>query len=467
VTIRDGLSVLRPEEIGAVRGAALRALETTGLHVQDAGLRERLRGAGARVEAECVKFPEKLVRDALAQAPHNVTWWSRDGKPIASNDGRSYHGVAPSAVAILGFDGGRRASTYQDVADLTRLADALPGIDFMSPPAVAQDCPPEDSGVRTAEATFCNTAKFCLAFALNRAEAETWIAIAELVADLERQPVLGFAISPTSPFVLAHETSDILALAAARGLPIVTVPGGMAGATGPYSIAGTLVVEHAEALAVAAIAQLIRPGTPCLLGLASAVMDMASGNIALGMPERALLLNAAAPLAQAWGLPGYAPAGSSDSLELDAQAGAEKMLSFVTQLAAGLEFSSGVGRMEGGLSVSYEGLLIEHELLQMARRYVRGIRVDEATLAEEVIARVGPAGSYLAEDHTFEFLHEDEFCLSRLFNRRARNQGGLAVREAAHDEMLRLLSEHPSPVPADQQAAFSAVAAECLEKHST
>jgi trimethylamine--corrinoid protein Co-methyltransferase len=232
----------------------------------------------------------------------------------------------------------------------------------------------------------------------------------------------------------------------------------MAGATSPYSIAGTLVVEHAESLAVAVIAQVIRPGTPCLLGLASAIMDMASGNISLGMPERALLLNAVAPLARAWELPGYAPAGLSDSFDLDAQAGAEKMLSLVTQLASGLGFSSGAGRLEGGLSVSYEGLLIDHELLQIARRYLRGLRVDAESLAEEVIAAVAPGGDFLSQEHTFRFLRGDEFERSQLFNRRSREQGGRSAREAAHQAVLALLAEHPSPVPPDQQAAFRAAA---------
>jgi trimethylamine--corrinoid protein Co-methyltransferase len=457
------LNVLSPEGVEAIRGAALRVLEQVGVQIIDPEVGEMLHGAGAHMEGDRVRLPERLVVDGLAKAPREVTLYDRNGGAISSEDGIPYHGPAPSAVAVLEYDGGRHTSTYGDVADLTRLADGLPGIDLISPPAIAQDCSASHSGLLTAEAVFCNTDKFCLAFALNRGEAEGWVAMAELAEDnLAEQPTIGFAISPTSPLVLARETSDILVYVARRGLPIVTVPGGMAGATSPYTIAGTLVVEHAEALLVVTIAQIVRPGTPCILGLASAIMDMASGNISLGMPERTLLLNAVAPLARAWGLPGYAPAGLSDSFELDEQAGAEKMLSFVTSLASGLEFSSGVGRMEGGLAVSYEGIVIDHELLQMARRYLRGIQVDRGTLAEEVIARVGPGGSFLTQPHTRAFLRSGEFQLSRLFNRRACGAGGRAVREAAHDQVSRILAEHPAPVPEEQQKAFRAAIVELL-----
>jgi trimethylamine--corrinoid protein Co-methyltransferase len=100
----------------------------------------------------------------------------------------------------------------------------------------------------------------------------------------------------------------------------------------------------------------------------------------------------------------------------------------------------------------------------MARRYLRGIRVDADTLAEDVIAGVGPGGNFLAEEHTLKFLHSDEFCHWQLFNRQARNQGGRSAGEAAHERVLELLSDQPSPVPTDQQAAFRAIIAGRLEE---
>lgn len=462
------LSILPPDAIEAIRGTALRTLERVGVMVADPAVCDLLGAAGARVSGDRVKIPEKLAVDALAKAPSEVKFYSRDGQFISSTDRYPYHGPAPSAVAVLEEDGGRHTSTYRDVADLTRLADALPGIDFISPPVIAQDCPAAHSGLLTAEATFCNTQKFCLAFALNWDEAQAWIAMAEhalgTCASLAEHPIIGFAISPISPLVLAKGTSDILIGAAERGVPIVTVPGGMAGATSPYTIAGTLVVEHAEALLAITIAQLVRPGTPCVLGLATAVMDMASGNISLGMPERTLILNAVTPLAHAWGLPGYAPVGLTDSFALDEQAGAEKMLSFITHLMAGLAFGSGVGRYEGGLSASYEGMLLDHELLQLARRHIRGIRVDEETLAEEVIAKVGPGGDFLSEAHTLQFLRSEEFVPSHLFNRRAQNNGGRPASQLAHERVNEILSTHPSPVPETQSAEFAAIVAEHMAR---
>ena len=455
-------SVLNTDGTDAIRSAAFRLLEHTGMLVVDSSLRQFLHDHGAAVNGDRVRLSGQMVSEAISQAPHDVRLWSRDGRAISSADGRPYHGVAPSAVAVLDYDGQRRRSTYADVANLTRLADALPGIDFISPPVIAQDCPQADSGLLTAEAAFSNTHKFCLAFALNWGEAQTWLEMGRCAAGswaaLAEQPVLGFAISPVSPLVLPKETTDILVGVAQRGLPIFTVPGGMAGATSPYTLAGTLVVELAEALAVITIAQLMRPGTPNVLGLATAVMDMASGNICLGTPERTLILNAVAPLARSLDMPGYAPVGLTDSFALDEQAGGEKMLSFITQFLSGLPFGSGVGRCEGGLSCSYEGLVLDHELLQMARRFLSGIRVDAETLAEEVIAQVGPGGNFLNEAHTLKFLRSDEFRSARLFNRRALENGGRPAVEAAHAQVERVLASHASPVPETMLREFKSIA---------
>jgi trimethylamine--corrinoid protein Co-methyltransferase len=462
-------SVLNARDLRQICQASLGVLESVGVKIVDSGLRQILQEAGAAISGEIVRLPERLVVDALRQAPPVVTFYSRDGKSLSSQERRGYHSPAPSAVTIL-EPGGRRPSTYQDVADLTRLADALPGIDFISPPAVAQDGPETFTGVRTAEAVFCNTHKFCLAFPLNLLEAQAWLSLAQAAAgsleQRQQRPTIGFAISPISPLVLAKESSDILLAGVRSGIPIITVPGGMSGATNPYSLAGTLVVDHAEALLVAAIAQVVRPGAPVVLGLATATMDMRSGNVSLGRPERTLILNAVAPLAHAWGLPAYAPAGLTDSIAPDYQAGAEKMLSILTQLQSGLEFSAGAGRYEGGLSTCLEGLLLDHQLVQMARRHMQGIQVNSETLAEAAIRRVGPAGDYLADAHTLRFLRSDEWIDLPLFNRRSQTSGGSLAADMARRAARDLLAAHLSPVSDGQQAGYREIARCLMTKKS-
>ena len=101
--------------------------------------------------------------------------------------------------------------------------------------------------------------------------------------------------------------------------------------------------------------------------------------------------------------------------------------------------------MESILSVSMEQLLIDNEMLGMMLRMLRGIDVDEDTLARDVIRRVGPGGNYLADPHTREHFRAEHF-LPGLFDRRTRavweRAGSKSVVTTSKEMVARILREH-------------------------
>ena len=60
----------------------------------------------------------------------------------------------------------------------------------------------------------------------------------------------------------------------------------------------------------------------------------------------------------------------------------------------------GMGMMEMGMTMSYEQLLTDAEIVRMTRRILQGIPVNKDTMAVDVIKAVGPANNYLAQKHT-------------------------------------------------------------------
>ncbi len=50
----------------------------------------------------------------------------------------------------------------------------------------------------------------------------------------------------------------------------------------------------------------------------------------------------------------------------------------------------------------------------MIRRAIRGINVSAESLATDVIARIGPGGTFFGDKHTFEFYEKEKF-LTELF----------------------------------------------------
>jgi len=77
------------------------------------------------------------------------------------------------------------------------------------------------------------------------------------------------------------------------------------------------------------------------------------------------------------------------------------------------------GLMEADLTVSYEKLVVDNEILGMCQRVLRGIEVTDETLGTEMIIEKGPGKDFLGEAHTVEHMRS-EFFVPRLANRQRR-----------------------------------------------
>jgi trimethylamine--corrinoid protein Co-methyltransferase len=62
----------------------------------------------------------------------------------------------------------------------------------------------------------------------------------------------------------------------------------------------------------------------------------------------------------------------------------------------------GAGWLEGGLVASFEKFVIDVELLQMMAEFLTPLRIDDAELAVDAIAQVGPGGHFFGSPHTLE-----------------------------------------------------------------
>ena len=113
----------------------------------------------------------------------------------------------------------------------------------------------------------------------------------------------------------------------------------------------------------------------------------------------------------------------------------------------------GMGMLELGMTMSYEQLLIDAEIVRMIRRILQGIPVNKETIALDVIQKVGPAGNYLAERHTLKYMRQ-ELSTTNLINRKMRDNweaaGAKDMAQAANDKALEILKNYkPTPLPAD------------------
>ena len=406
--------------IVAVHETSLEILGSVGIKLESEEGQDVFRRAGAVIEDNIVFISPSLLNRALSTAPANVTLAGHDGYPdLEVGDTRSFAGTGGAALRVLDLESGQsRAATLRDVYDIARLVDQLGNIDFFVRPVVPQDIPQESLDINKYYAALSGTGKHVMASVSTVESLRKTMEMAALVSGgveaLRKRPVVSFIASCcVSPLTLEPGTTAIMAELVRQQMPVVIGSAPMAGSTSPVTLAGTLAQMNAELLAGITYSQLVNPGAPVIYGAVPAIADMHSGGFSGGAVEFGMLNSAAAQMAQFYRLPVYNSAGVTDSRTPDIQAGYEKALSLLQSVHSGANLiHHAAGMLDSLRSVAYEQYIIDDDIIGMARRADGGIKVDEESLALEVIRKVAHHGSFLTHKHTRRLLRRD-----RLFPR--------------------------------------------------
>ncbi len=412
------LEVLSPEQVEQIHHTALRVLEEVGVWLPSEEALAIFGDAGARVDVatQRVLIPAELVQRAITGFPSEFTWYSRNPKYCLKMNGQETHFSMPdSALNIIDLQGNRRPGTAKDGEDICRICDALPNLETASTGVNAADMSDSVLAAWHTKTMFTKSSKAVFAICRSKAASHMIHRMAEVVADCSPHlpkgvlPLMAI-MNPLSPLFNEPGQLEGMLEHIRRGLPIAISPEVQAGATGPATIAGTLVQQTAEFLAHATLVQIVRPGTPVVYGTVSSVFDMRKMMLPYGAPEADLIAVATTQLARYYGIPSRVTGGSSDANSLDMQAGAESLMSTLIAVLSGASFVlHGAGEMENTMAVSYEKILIDDELIGIARRFAEGIEVSPETLGFDVIKEVGPRGHFLNTDHTLAHYRAEQF----------------------------------------------------------
>jgi trimethylamine--corrinoid protein Co-methyltransferase len=413
------LSFLSREDLEKIYDQSIRILKEIGLKSSSKEIARFFSDHGAEVNAGLIKIPESLVREALRKAPKAVTIYGRDSKnAITLGDKRIYFGLGGTPTPyILDYRTGEwRRPTKDDMIAATRLGDALPEMDFIMTIAGAFDVPYEVEYVHEWDAILRSTTKPVVYSAPGSFNAEKVIQMGKAIKGeaLSKEPPFGVYVELPSPLIFDVANENVLRLAANR-VPIVIGQMPQLGATAPVTIAGAASVSNAENLAVLTLVELMSPGTPFVFGAFAGPLDMRTARLAYGAPEFAMGNIITASLAGYYDLPTFGFGGCSDSKLPDAQAGAEVMMNSLTAALCGINLIHDCGYLAGGSIGSMEMAVIANEIAGMVKRIVKGIDVNDETLAYDAIREVGPGGHFLAHPHSLK--HVSTLHLSDLFSR--------------------------------------------------
>jgi len=288
------------------------------------------------------------------------------------------------------------------------------------------------------------------------------IKMAEAVAggeeSLRRNPICALYINVTASLRHNAEALQKLLFMAEKGLPTTYTPVVLRGVNGPVTAAGAIALANAGELAGLVIAQLKREGAPIILtGGVNDMLDMRTTVDAYADPTNRVML---VELAHRYGLPIFGLGGCSDSKVPDEQAAAEAAFSLMLESLAGAQMMHDVGYLEGGLCNSIEQIVICDELIGYTKHFMKGLEINEQTLALDVIDEIGPHGDYMGADHTRKHYREDWY--PKLFDRRSYEDwsasGAKTLRTRARERALKLLDTHqPEPLPADVQCRIDEI----------
>ena len=456
VSVRpSGYRMFSDSQLAEIHHASLEILRRTGVRVYESQSLALLQEVGAIVSDEnLVKFPPGVVEQALGYAPSRIVLCNRNGRAQLYLEGhRTYFGTGSDLPNFLDLQTGeRRLSRLSDVADMARLADALPNLDFIMSMALPSDVPIDTSDRRSFYTMLTNSTKPMVFTAWDETGLADIIQMAEMVAGgaekLRLNPFLLAYLEPTSPLQHSEEVLRKVLLMVDHGLPFVYAPGPVDGASAPMTPAGSLAMANAEVLSGLVIAQQRRRGTPFLWGSGSGPMDMHHTTATYASPEFMMHTMGMAELAHYYyNLPVWGFSGCSDSKLPDMQAGIESALWILWTALSGANLVHDVGYIESGMTCSPGMMVIGDEVIGFVRRLMGGIPLTPQTLALDVIDEVGPGGDYLSHDHTFTHFKENWY--PRLFDRRMYQSWDEAGRpyalQSARELAREIIANHQVP----------------------
>jgi len=404
--LKNWCEFLSPSDVQAIHDTSMKLLKEIGILFPEESAVQIFRDHGFKVEGRKVFFSEEQVMGAVRNVPRQFTLHARNPKrDVVIGAGNPVFAPGYGAPFLVDAQTGKRTPTIEDYRNLVKLAHLLPNQDISGHLMVEpQDIPNETAHLYMLQAHILHSDKPFIGSTEGACGAQHTMDMAEILFEGKPdQPVTLGLINPLSPLGYGTETLKALMAFARAGQPVIIATLIMAGSTGPITLAGVLALQNAEQLAGIVLAQLIKPGLPCIYGSTSTNIDLRTGGLAIGSPELSLCLSAHAQLARFYGLPSRGGGALTDASLTDPQAGYESMFSLLTTINSGIDFILHAGGiLSSYLAFSYEKFVMDDEICGMLRQYLRGIQVDADTLAYEVITNVGPGGHFLGEDHTLE-----------------------------------------------------------------
>ena len=458
------LEFLSEDQVQTIHAASVRVLEKTGIEVENENVMKIFTEAGADTDLQKrrIYLSEALIKEALKKSPSEIKLFGLDGKQALAFGGRNIY-FNPGSTALYMLDRETmkmRRPSSADFTDFVRLTDYLEFMHAQSTAMTLGDVPDQIVDRIRFYLILKNSTKPIIAGAFSIEGLYDMKHMLEIVVggegELRRRPRLLMDVCPSPPLKWSKLTSQNLIDSAEFDIPIEIIPAPQLGSTAPATLAGLLVQHNAEFLSGLVMAQLVKPGLPCMYSGSPSLMDMRYGTGCVGNVEVTMLCSAYAQIARFYHIPSGAYMGISEAKLVDAQSGLESAVGLVGGTLAGINCITGPGMLGFENCQSFEKLIIDNDICGMALRLLKEISFNDETLALDLISKVGPGGHFLSEKHTLKWFQTEEFMPSTVIDKiskpRWESMGAKDTLKRAKEQVDKVLSEHhPKPLQQDTE----------------
>lgn len=438
-----------------IHWASLEVMARTGVRLYEQEAIDLLEKAGAIIsDGNRVRIPAGLVEKAFSTVPKRVVLCDRHGRRVMPVEGhRTFFGPGSDCLNIIDHrTGERRKPVLQDVVEGMIVADALPNIDFVMSMVLPRDVSQAVADRYQMEAMLNHTTKPIVFVTTEFSGCVDAVEMAEAVVGgpeaLRQNPLVACYINVTTGLRHNQEALQKLLYLAGKGLPSLYIPVGQGGTTAPVTVAGCQVVWNVGALVGLVLSQLKREGAPYVMaGWGAGALDMKTLVQPYSEPDRRGIAQA---MAHYYGLPMFALGGCSDSKCVDQQAGIEAALTLMVTALTGGNIVHDLGYLESGLCYSLAQLVVCDEIIGWLEHFIRGVEVNEETLAVDLIDQVGPDGQFLDNEHTLTHFRDRWYpgLIDRENYDNWMTKGGRTLEQRAAERVAEILLEHkPETLP--------------------
>lgn len=460
---RPHLSLLERSTLGRIIDEACDLLASVGVIVEEPEALGLLGDGGAEVDQKkrLARIPTAMVERALATVPRRVELFDRTGRAAVVYAGdRVQFDPGSAALRVLDWATGRiRRAGTEDLISFAKLAEGLGELDAQSTAIISSDVPETIADSYRLFLLLPLTQKPIITGAFS---GEGLLVMHRLLAaaaggenELRARPRAAFDVCPSPPLLWSQATCRNLVDCARLGLPAELVSMPLAGATGPVTLVGAVTQHAAENLSGITIHQLAAPGAPIIWGGSPAIFEMREGTTPMGAVETMMIDCAYAEIGKYLGLPTHAYMGLSDTKTIDMQTGFESGIGTVLAVLAGINMVSGAGMLDFESCQSPEKLVVDCEIIGMARRLSAGLSLRDDEPVRTLYGE-GHETTFLTLDHTLRWLEREQRMPSPVIDRAGRRRweerGRTDVSARARERAKQLVDAYePCPLPDEVQ----------------